>query len=135
MTITLDLMTALPEVTLACLAMALLMFGVFRGNESTSTVLGLSVAVLVVVFALMVLAPRGEGLAFEGMFVVDPFADFMKVLILIGSAVAMIMSLRYFEREQVMRFEYPILMLFATLGRSEERRVGKECRSRWSPYH
>src|SRR5256885_16741934 len=23
----------------------------------------------------------------------------------------------------------------ATAGRSEERRVGKECRSRWSPYH
>src|SRR2546430_7022191 len=23
----------------------------------------------------------------------------------------------------------------ATLKRSEERRVGKECRSRWSPYH
>ena|SRR2546430_15484513 len=25
--------------------------------------------------------------------------------------------------------------LQAHLGRSEERRVGKECRSRWSPYH
>ena len=24
---------------------------------------------------------------------------------------------------------------FLGLGRSEERRVGKECRSRWSPYH
>src|SRR3712207_9096284 len=24
---------------------------------------------------------------------------------------------------------------FAVAGRSEERRVGKECRSRWSPYH
>src|SRR2546430_3404845 len=24
---------------------------------------------------------------------------------------------------------------FATARRSEERRVGKECRSRWSPYH
>src|SRR3989441_12075470 len=23
----------------------------------------------------------------------------------------------------------------ALIGRSEERRVGKECRSRWSPYH
>src|SRR2546430_3067774 len=23
----------------------------------------------------------------------------------------------------------------AVIGRSEERRVGKECRSRWSPYH
>ena len=32
-----------------------------------------------------------------------------------------------------------ILLLFsaviAILLRSEERRVGKECRSRWSPYH
>ena len=25
--------------------------------------------------------------------------------------------------------------LTTTLDRSEERRVGKECRSRWSPYH
>src|SRR3712207_133644 len=25
--------------------------------------------------------------------------------------------------------------LVASAGRSEERRVGKECRSRWSPYH
>src|SRR5215210_31755 len=24
---------------------------------------------------------------------------------------------------------------FCAAGRSEERRVGKECRSRWSPYH
>src|SRR2546430_15331783 len=26
-------------------------------------------------------------------------------------------------------------LLFDDAGRSEERRVGKECRSRWSPYH
>src|SRR6266496_4811171 len=26
-------------------------------------------------------------------------------------------------------------LLFGALRRSEERRVGKECRSRWSPYH
>src|ERR1044071_7352333 len=25
--------------------------------------------------------------------------------------------------------------IIGELGRSEERRVGKECRSRWSPYH
>ena len=31
----------------------------------------------------------------------------------------------------------PMIGIFAPLiaGRSEERRVGKECRSRWSPYH
>src|SRR2546429_9864549 len=27
------------------------------------------------------------------------------------------------------------LLTFSTNSRSEERRVGKECRSRWSPYH
>src|SRR5256885_2690446 len=26
-------------------------------------------------------------------------------------------------------------LFMASAGRSEERRVGKECRSRWSPYH
>ena len=31
---------------------------------------------------------------------------------------------------------HPLLLpLNAFAGRSEERRVGKECRSRWSPYH
>ena len=29
----------------------------------------------------------------------------------------------------------PTLAIRALLCRSEERRVGKECRSRWSPYH
>ena len=28
-----------------------------------------------------------------------------------------------------------VLLLAGILIRSEERRVGKECRSRWSPYH
>ena len=35
-------------------------------------------------------------------------------------------------------FIEPLHLLKAMLdpaGRSEERRVGKECRSRWSPYH
>src|SRR3989475_6571979 len=32
-------------------------------------------------------------------------------------------------------FGYFILAKFLLIARSEERRVGKECRSRWSPYH
>ena len=31
--------------------------------------------------------------------------------------------------------ENPDNALYRELDRSEERRVGKECRSRWSPYH
>src|SRR3712207_7753630 len=37
----------------------------------------------------------------------------------------------------VLLADYPdgLVDLLVVLGRSEERRVGKECRSRWSPYH
>ncbi len=114
--IPLDLITALPELLLACLAMALLMFGVFRGDRATPLVLLLSVVTLVVLIGLIALGPRGEGVAFGGLFVSDLYGDFMKVLVLVGSATAMTMSLRYFESEGVVRFEYPILMLFAVLG-------------------
>src|SRR3712207_9413788 len=37
------------------------------------------------------------------------------------------------EAEQAVN-DYPVAVL-ADAPRSEERRVGKECRSRWSPYH
>src|SRR5260370_762677 len=30
---------------------------------------------------------------------------------------------------------YPVITVTVNVKRSEERRVGKECRSRWSPYH
>ena len=35
-------------------------------------------------------------------------------------------------REEAARLPVPFL---TSEARSEERRVGKECRSRWSPYH
>ena len=37
-------------------------------------------------------------------------------------------------REVDNAFEHPV-EVDSMLERSEERRVGKECRSRWSPYH
>ena len=38
------------------------------------------------------------------------------------------------ERSRIQAFE-GVCIARANKGRSEERRVGKECRSRWSPYH
>ena len=50
------------------------------------------------------------------MFVTDPFAVFMKVLVLLGAAVGLVMSIDYNRREGIARFEFPVLILFATLG-------------------
>src|SRR3546814_20240511 len=40
----------------------------------------------------------------------------MKVLALAGTALSIIMSLGYVERENMNRFEFPVLMLLAALG-------------------
>ena len=34
-----------------------------------------------------------------------------------------------------LRMMFAVGLLYVAFIRSEERRVGKECRSRWSPYH
>ena len=37
--------------------------------------------------------------------------------------------------KEQLRDDIPAFRAGDTVTRSEERRVGKECRSRWSPYH
>src|SRR5712691_6828914 len=111
-----DLMPALPEIVLACAAMALLLLGVFRGETSTRLVSWLSVAVLVGVLVLTGLFEGERRVAFYGMFVTDAFAVFMKALVLAGSAVSIILALHYNEEERIARFEFPVLILLATTG-------------------
>ena len=61
--------------------------------------------------------------------------------VLIALAALALLMLAAYRGYSVILFA-PIAALGAVLltdpgavGRSEERRVGKECRSRWSPYH
>src|SRR5574340_1777884 len=41
----------------------------------------------------------------------------------------------YYQVTDAARASYGTSNFIAAITRSEERRVGKECRSRWSPYH
>ncbi|MGQ9365197.1 NADH-quinone oxidoreductase subunit NuoN [Azospirillum sp. ST 5-10] len=111
-----DLWPALPEIFLAVAGMALLMLGVFRGDGATRPVAYL--AVVAMLFAAILSLGLGEArvVTFNGLFVMDAFAVFMKILVLVASSLAVLMSLGYIEREQMKRFEFPVLMLFATLG-------------------
>ena len=106
-----------PEILLACAAMAYMMIGVFvREERAMGIVHYLSLAALIVV-GIAVLSMRGQELvAFNGQFVSDDFTVFMKILILLGTFLSLIMSQSYLKREDMKRFEYPVLMLFATVG-------------------
>ena len=103
------------EIFLAIAGLALLMVGVFKGEGSLKMLSWATIAALVVA-AVLVVVKGGEALAFQGLFVTDSFAQYAKILILLGSAFSIVLSLGYLEREQAGRFEYPVLILFATLG-------------------
>jgi len=109
-----DLGLVLPEVWFAVAAMALLMLGVFLGNRSTRLVT-LLVLVAFVVGGILV-NTGASGTAFDGLVINDTFGAFMKTLVLIGGGLTLIMSLGYIRREGMERFEFPILILLATLG-------------------
>jgi len=111
-----DIWLALPEMVLAAGAMALLILGVLRGEGSTRLVSWLSIGVLILIFLLTALGGGERRVGFYGMFVTDAFAVFMKALVLIGSAVTIVMGMRYNEEQGIARFEFPVLVLLATTG-------------------
>jgi len=113
----LNLIPVYPELFLAVAAMALLLFGVFRGDKYYDQVANLSVLALVVAAVVMLTQVGGErDIAFGGMYVTDAFAIFTKVLVYVGSAVAILISGTYMKDHKIARFEYPVLILLATLG-------------------
>lgn len=111
----LDFAATLPEVAVAVGAMLLLLLGVFAEKRTTLLTWG-CVLVLAVAAFLVATSTEGTVLAFGGTVVIDPFARFAKLLVLAGSAVAMLMSIDYLKDEKLIRFEYPLLVSLATLG-------------------
>jgi NADH-quinone oxidoreductase subunit N len=109
------LLPVLPEIALAVGALVLLMLGAFGGDRMTPVINALSI-ILIAACAIAIIFWPAEGTTFNGAFVVDPFARLMKILVLIGSGVAIVLSIAYLRAEKIDRFEYPVLIVIATLG-------------------
>jgi NADH-quinone oxidoreductase subunit N len=66
--------------------------------------------------AALAWVPQGSHAMFGGSFLVDDYARFLKMLTLVGSAGALLLSLDYLTLERQQKFEYGALVLLATLG-------------------
>jgi NADH-quinone oxidoreductase subunit N len=112
----LDLYPALPELLLAGGAMLLLMIGAFEGDRATMPVMRYAVAILVLAGVAIASMPDDRVVAFGGSFVIDGFAKFLKILVLIGSTGALLLSGDFLDRPDCRKFEYPILILLSSTG-------------------
>ena len=103
-----------PEMTLAIGTLGLLVLGAFRGEKGAGLISGLSVLLLVVAAACAAISPLGIG--FKGAFVQDGVAVFAKVAMYLASALTIILGQGFFARKNAARFEFPLLVVLATLG-------------------
>jgi len=111
-----EIVPAFPEIFLVFVTLLLLLLGVSRNDEDHTSVSNFSLFALIAA-GVVICKFAGQTLtAFNGMYVTDSFAVFMKLMIVIGSAAAIFMSGRYVELQRMSRFEYPILIMFSTVG-------------------
>jgi NADH-quinone oxidoreductase subunit N len=110
------LLPLLPEIVLGIGAMLLLMLGAYRDQRVVPVIDGGAIVLLIAAGVIICLLPHGKLVSFNGSFVVDGFARFLKILALIGSATAIVLSIDYAKRENQQRFEYSVLIVLSTLG-------------------
>src|SRR5688572_1356740 len=101
-----------PELLLAVGALVLLLLGVMFRRERHGFVSTLAVILLVAVGVVLVGTP--EGVLFSGGFINDAFARYMKLLVVGGSALALVLSYSSAEHNGLNKFEYSVLVLLAT---------------------
>ncbi len=112
-----DLSVILPEIVLSLYAMAALLIAVCNGKDAVaSLVLRLTVAVLFLAALWVGLDHSDTRVGFGGMFVDDGFARFAKVTVLLAASAVLLMSETYMVRRDLLRFEYPILIVLAVVG-------------------
>jgi len=107
-----------PELMVAIGAIVLLMLGAFmRDGEAAGRIVGwLALAVIVAAFALVLDQTGSREVMFDGAFVNDAATRFLKLIVLAGSGFALLLSFNDFARAKILLFEYPVLVLIATLG-------------------
>jgi NADH-quinone oxidoreductase subunit N len=110
-----SLAPAYPEMIVALGAVVLLLLGVVLNKERSSVVAILAI-VLLLGTAVFVMAQPVNGVIFNGTFIADGFARYMKVLVLGGSAFSLMLALPHDVENGTHKWEYSILVLLATLG-------------------
>ena len=106
---------AIPEIFLSCAAMAMLLIGVLMRGEKVFFAASMMAVGAVLLTGILVLSGAG-GVGYHGLFAVDAYSNFAKLLILAAVGFGVVMSLDYNDHENLRRFEFPILMLLAAVG-------------------
>lgn len=112
-----DLAILTPEIVLSLFAMAGLLGAVYTSKDALASAMCWGTAVLFVIMAFYIgVTGGGENVAFGGMFVDDAFSRFAKITILLSAAAILVISQDYMAKADLLRFEFPVLIILAVVG-------------------
>jgi NADH-quinone oxidoreductase subunit N len=109
----------IPEILLTVVALGLMLAAAFAGDKSARTLTWIAVAALVAAGAYVVNpANHSDADLFYGLYRADAFSAFAKVVIYAATALCLLVTPRFFDKEGGCRAEYPVLVLLASVGMS-----------------
>ena len=105
-----------PELILALVAMTLLMIGSFYQKKSINLIITLSFITLIILSINELIPSENQVFAFNAFFIEDTLSSFAKFIIFFTSSLSIIMSANWLRNYDKSAFEFPVLILFSTLG-------------------
>ncbi|WP_022682891.1 NADH-quinone oxidoreductase subunit NuoN [Sphingobium bisphenolivorans] len=111
-----SLLAVLPELILTAGGLILMLIAAYGGDATARVVNWLSVLTLAVAGVALSCSLAHGPLAFDGLVRADAFSVFAKALIYAAAAGAILLAPRYFIVGGALRPEYPVLILFSSIG-------------------
>ena len=112
-----DILILGPEILLIIYALISILISSFLKHENSKHFIFHFTILIFLISALVIyLSPIQSQSNIESIFIRDTFSKFFQVLILLSVSCLLFMSKQYLEKNDLFKFEYPILILFSTLG-------------------
>ena len=107
----------LPQIIIGLTALILLLAGLFQGKKNSPLITYTGVlALLAACLATLAKPIQIDRFASSDFLVQNGFTDVMQVFVLLVTALVMLATHRQLEKDEMNRFEYPVLMMLAALG-------------------
>ncbi|UCD34689.1 MAG: NADH-quinone oxidoreductase subunit N, partial [Nitrospiraceae bacterium] len=112
----LDIRPIVPELTLICVGLILLLLDLVTRKKEGVAVVGIAGTLLALYATYKLYGMYVPRSAFGGMFVLDGYANFFKLIFYLNIILTICISLKYMAIEKASLGEYYALLMFATTG-------------------
>ncbi len=114
---TIDILTLGPEILLIIYSIiAILTASFLKSNRSYNLIFQATVIIFLISALILYFTPFEIQTSVNGIFIRDTFSKFFQILILLSVSCLLFMSKHYLQKNNLFKPEYPILIIFSTLG-------------------